>query len=164
MKKETLISKSSKMSEVKIYFKTELEIFENLKKSNNDEFEFAKKLIDYLPLGLSFLKTFFNYSQNWEINKGEDLLYDNTRLYEEICIFRNCMEDINKAYNTKNSELLFQSVSSIRSQAMGFSHIHDNLHPECDDLVECGNLDAFGYDMCKKYSRFLRFSFRSKSS
>ena len=53
------------MSEVKIYFKTELEIFENLKKSNNDEFEFAKKLIDYLPLGLSFLKTFFNsISQN----------------------------------------------------------------------------------------------------
>mgnify|MGYP005645517409 CR=1 FL=1 len=55
----------------------------------------------------------------------------------------------------KSSELLYQSVSNISSQSSGFSHIHENLHPECDDLVECGNLDAFGYDMCVEYSDFL---------
>ena len=54
----------------------------------------------------------------------------------------------------KSSELLYQSVSNI-SKSSGFCHTQCNMSTDCDDLVECGNLDAFGYDMCVEYSDFL---------
>ena len=55
----------------------------------------------------------------------------------------------------KSSELLYQSVSNISSESSGFCHTQCNMSTDCDDLVECGNLDAFGYDMCVEYSDFL---------
>ena len=62
----------------------------------------------------------------------------------------------------KSSELLYQSVSNI-SKSSGFCHTQCNMSTDCDDLVECGNLDAFGYVMCSG-TKTVEIKIRTKNS
>ncbi len=138
--------------------------FKSMTVNNGDIFKVVKLMHPFLPQSLSLLKKYFGYKEIWEINKGEDAEFDNTRLYTYISEFRENMERIDEAIKDNNLKFLYRGVAGIDSQSRGFCHTQPNLSFDFKRLMERGDSEATSYFIAKTYSYLINMYLMRKFS